>query len=306
GRQGPAHGLAEDRRLGHVRDMRDLSYKAQAWALRALLAVVAWLPLARRRAAVARVAEALVRLSPLRRRAERNLDLVWPQMARAERDRLVARIGRSAGRTLTGIWFNRDLAREAEGLVIEGDGVKVLRAAKAEGRGALIVSGHFGEWEAIRHVLRREGMETGALYRPNNNPYYEPIFRAGIELGGMPIVPKGATGMRVMLKHLRNGGFMAILADQHLRDGPALDFLGHPATTTLSPALLALRYGVPLVPAFSPWEEGRRRVVIEAPIPEDTPEAMMAAFNARLGAWVTRHPSQWHWLHDRWKRYDDP
>ncbi|TFL18023.1 lysophospholipid acyltransferase family protein [Jannaschia formosa] len=283
--------------------MQDLSYRVQAGALRVLLALVAVLPLARRRAVVGRVTEALVRATPLRRRAERNLKLVWPAMGKAERDRLIARIGRNAGRTLTGIWFNRDLAAEAEALPVEGPGLEVLRAARAEGLGALIVSGHFGEWEAIRHVLRREGMETGALYRPNNNPYYEPIFRAGIELGGQPIVPKGAQGMRVMLKHLRGGGFMAILADQHLRDGAVLDFLGHPATTTLSPAELALRYGVPLVPAFAPWEEGRRRIVVEAPIAPGTPEAMMAEFNARLGAWVERHPSQWHWLHDRWKRY---
>jgi KDO2-lipid IV(A) lauroyltransferase len=96
---------------------------------------------------------------------------------------------------------------------------------------------------------------------------------------------------------------MAILADQHIHDGALLDFLGLPATTTLSPAELALRYDVPLVPAFAPWEAGRRRIVIEAPIPPSTPEEMMAEFNARLGAWVARHPSQWHWLHDRWKRY---
>lgn len=278
-----------------------LSYRVQAWALRALLALVSVLPLPRRRAVVGAVTEWLVRSTPLRRRAARNLALVWPDMAAAERDRLIARIGREAGRTLTGIWFNRDLAAEARGLEAEGPGLAALRAAKAAGRGALIVSGHFGEWEAIRHVLRREGMETGALYRPNNNPYYEPIFRAGIELGGQPIIPKGAAGMRVMLRHLRAGGFMAILADQHLGDGVLLDFLGRPARTTLSPAELSLRYDVPLVPAFAPREDGRRRIVIEAPIPASDPETMMAEFNARLGTWVRRHPEQWHWLHRRWK-----
>jgi KDO2-lipid IV(A) lauroyltransferase len=225
-------------------------------------------------------------------------------MPASERRALIGTVGRNAGRTLTGIWFNADLAREAEGLAVEGPGLDALRAARAEGRGAVIVSGHFGEWEAIRHVLRREGMETGALYRPNNNPHYEPIFRAGIELGGRPIVAKGPQGMRELIRHLRGGGFMAILADQHVRGGALLDFLGQPATTTTSPAELALRYGAPLVPAFAPWESGRPRIVIEAPIAPSDPEAMMAEFNARLGAQVRRHPDQWHWLHDRWKRYD--
>ena len=284
--------------------MRDLTYRLQGLALRALLALVAPLPLARRRRVLGAVTRALVlALPPLRARAARNLHLVRPEMSAPARRALIGAVGRNAGRTLTGIWFNADLAREAEALAAEGPGLDALRAARAEGRGALIVSGHFGEWEAIRHVLKREGMETGALYRPNNNPYYEPIFRAGIERGGQPIVPKGPQGMRAMLRHLRAGGFMAILADQHIRDGAVLDFLGHPATTTLSPAELALRYGLPLVPAFAPWEGGRPRIVIEAPIPTSDPETMMAAFNARLGAWVERHPDQWHWLHDRWKRY---
>ena len=94
---------------------------------------------------------------------------------------------------------------------------------------------------------------------------------------------------------------MAILPDQHQRDGARLPFLGHAAATSLAPAELALRYGMPLVPVFAPHDGTRLRVVMEAPIPHATPETMMAAFNARLGEWVAVHPSQWYWLHDRWK-----
>ena len=68
-------------------------------------------------------------------------------------------------------------------------------------------------------------------------------------------------------------------------------------------AELALRDDLPLIPAFAPWEDGRPRVILEAPIPPSDPAAMMQAFNDRLGSWVERHPSQWHWLHQRWKYY---
>lgn len=285
------------RHAGHV---KQLSYWMQGLALRGLLALVAVFPLDRRRAIVSRVTEWVVRLTPLRRRIERNLHHVWPDLPDTRRDHIVAAVGRNVGRSLTGIWFNADFARDVADLRPEGPGWDALLAAKAAGQGAIVVSGHFGQWEALRHVLKREGMEAGAIYRPNNNPYYEPIFRAGIDIGGQPIIPKGRPGYRTMIGHLRSGGFMALLPDQHIGDGAVIPFLGQDCKTSLAAAELALRYDIPLVPAFAPWEDGLR-VVFEDPIPPSDAETMMRDFNARLGAWVETHPSQWHWLHQRWK-----
>jgi KDO2-lipid IV(A) lauroyltransferase len=286
--------------------VKDLLYRLQFAALRLVLALVRPLPLAARQRAVGAAAAALVTLAPpLMRRATDNLALVRPDMAPRARRRLARRVARNAGATLTTIWFNPDFAATLGEVEAEGPGLAAIRTARAEGRPALLVSGHFGRWEAIRHVLRREGLEVGAIYRPNNNPYYEPLFRGGIEAGGRPIVPKGRAGNRQMLRHLRDGGIMAILPDQAVSAGVDLDFLGHPARTSLAAAELARRYDAPLVPAFAPVEDGaegeRVRVILEAPIPPGPPEEMMAAFNARLGAWVERHPEQWHWFHRRWK-----
>ncbi|MGB3687838.1 MAG: lysophospholipid acyltransferase family protein [Jannaschia helgolandensis] len=281
--------------------MRTLSYWAQGAMLRLLLLLVAPLSLDRRRKVLGFVTEWLVRLTPLHRRADRNLALVWPDRPAEDRTAIVHAAARNAGRSLTGIWFNADFAREVANLRPEGPGLDVLRTARAEGRGAIIVSGHFGQWEAIRHVMKREGLEAGAIYRPNNNPYYEPIFRAGIDLGGQPIIPKGRNGYRQMIKHIRSGGFMALLPDQHIGDGAPLPFLDHDAKTSLAAAELALRYDLPLVPAFAPEVDGQLHVIFEDPIPHTDAETMMQMFNDRLSSWVTRHPSQWHWLHRRWK-----
>ena len=282
--------------------MKLFLYRLQARALRALFALTALLPFAARREIVALACRAVVALSPpLRRRVEDNLRLVRPGLDDAGRRALTRRIAGNAGRTLAGIWFPRDFARACAGLEARGPGVDVLRRAAAEGTGAIIVVGHFGHWEALRHILRREGIEIGGLYRPSNNPYYDPIFREGLEAAGTPIVPKGPAGARTMLKHIRAGGIMAILPDQHVHDGAWLDFMGQPALTSLSPAELALRYGVPLLPAFMPVVDGRLEVVVEAPIPATDAATMMQAFNDRLGAWVDRHPEQWLWFHRRWK-----
>lgn len=281
--------------------MKDFAYRLQGAALRLLVRLVALLPLARRRAVVGAITEGIVRFSPLRRRALANLRLVWPDRDGAALTKIMRQSARNMGRTLTNIWFPEDFALEVAELVPEGPGLEVLRTARAQGRGAVIVSGHFGQWEAIRHVLKREGMETGALYRANNNAYYDPIFREGIEGGGLPVIPKGSVGYRVLLRHLKDGGFIALLPDQYVWEGTWLGFLGQPALTSLAAAELALRYDVPLVPAFAPVEDGCVRVVIEAPVAPSDPETMMREVNDRLSSWVTRHPSQWHWLHRRWK-----
>lgn len=258
-----------------------------------------------RQRVVAGLARGVVRVVPgLNRRADENLARVFPEMPRAKRQRLIRDTAANGGRTLTGIWFNADLRAACGDLEAKGPGLETLRAAKTDGRAAIILSGHFGQWEAIRHVLRREGLETGALYRPNNNPYYEPIFRAGIEQGGQPIIPRGRAGFRDMLRHLKAGGFMALLPDQAMHDGVELDFLGHPARTSLAAAELALRLNAPLVPAFAPYVDGIPAITFAAEIPPTDPTQMMQAFNDRLGEQIRAYPDQWLWFHRRWKSYE--
>ncbi|WP_299817734.1 lysophospholipid acyltransferase family protein [uncultured Jannaschia sp.] len=281
--------------------MRDLVYRLQAYALRGLLACLRPLSMPARRRILGTVTEWVVRLSPLRRRVRANLRRVWPDMAEAERRRLSHEVARNVGRTLASVWFNEDFAKETAVLDAHGDGLAALRAARAEGRGAILLSGHYGQWEAVRAILRREGIEAGAIYRPNNNPYYDPIFRRGLEAGGRPIVAKGRAGNRDLLRALRGGAVMAILPDQYVKGAPYLDFLGHPARTSLAAAELALRYDLPLIPTFAPEIDGRPVVTLEAPIPHTDAATMMQVFNDRLSSWVAQHPSQWYWLHRRWK-----
>ena len=278
------------------------AHAVQAGVLRVLLGLMRPLPMEGRRRLLGAVLGLAVALPPLRRRVTANLDHVGAALPRRPRP---AAVGRAAGRALAGLWFNADFAHEAAGLAPEGPGWEALLAARAEGRGAIVVSGHFGQWEALRHVLKAHGMEAGAIYRVNNNPFYERLFRAGIDAGGQPIVPKGA-GYRVMTRHLKAGGIMALLPDQHVGDGVALPFLGREARTSTAAAKLATRYGVPLVPAFAPEVAGRIRPLFEAPIPPGDPEAMMRAFHDHLGARVRAHPEQWYWLHRRWKGCGGP
>ena len=244
-------------------------------------------------------------LPPFRKRIERGLARVYPDMPKEERNRIATEVGRNTGRTLSELLHNAEFSQLLDRFHATGPGLAALEKAKTEGKGAIIVSAHFGQWEAIRHVLKSRDMETGAVYRENNNPYYEKHFLSGILQGGSPIVAKGRKGTMDMVRHVRKGGFFAILPDQYVHGAANLPLLGHIAGTTLGPAELALKYDLPLVPAFGLRRENGTDIDVEfeAEIPHATAEEMMAEFNDRLSARIRQNPGQWYWLHNRWKRF---
>jgi Kdo2-lipid IVA lauroyltransferase/acyltransferase len=241
----------------------------------------------------------------IRKRIEGNIVQVFPEMPQEEVRALLNRNTRTMGRTLTEILFNEDQLTHHFPFHVSGEGLDAIKSADEAGQGVILVSGHFGQWDATRIFLKEQGLETGAIYRPNNNIYYEPYFLRGIEAAGKPIFSKGADGLKGMIRHLRKGGRVAILADQHLNEGARLPLLGRPSMTTLSPAQLAIRHNALLVPVWSVRDDDAAcvNILLEAPIRHGTPEEMMTVFNERLEAQVRAFPEQWLWAHRRWKNH---
>ena len=248
---------------------------------------------------------AVPRVPQLRARVARNLDLVGAGVAGRDRRRFMTEVGRSVGRSWAELLNNGQLARRCEDLPIEGPGLAALQSARSAGRGAILVSGHYGQWEAIRHAMRGHGMTCGAVYKPNANAYYNDLFLRNIALGGEPIFESGPGGVRGMLRHLRSGGFVAMLLDQRYGKGIDVHFLGRPAPTSPVIAEIALKLGLLVVPVYglrSPEDPARLRLVAEAPVPHGTVEEMTQALTASLEARVNAEPTQWYWLHNRWLR----
>lgn len=246
---------------------------------------------------------AVMRWFPLaRRRFDRELLKVFPDMARRDRARLSRDMGRQMGQTLFEIYHCAEFQTRQDRFTVSGPGLAALEAAKAAGKGALIVSGHFGQWEAVRAVLKARGMETGAVYRPQTNPHYQRRLLAGIEAGGKPILETGRIGTTALVRHLRTGGFMAIMLDEKYAEGVRLPFLGRPALTSLAAAQLALKYDLVMVPAYGirSSDGDSFDVVFEDPIAHGDPQTMTQAFNDSLSKRVLAHPDQWYWLLRRW------
>ena len=169
----------------------------------------------------------LVRFFPLaRRRVESELRRIYPDMPRRERLDLCRNMGRNMGRTLYEILHCSEFQTLHHRNTVSGPGLAALQKAHAEGKGAIIVSGHFGQWEAVRSTLKSLGLETGAVYKPQTNRHYERRLYSGIAAGGKPILATGKIGTRALVRHVQSGGFIAILLDEKYPDGVGCHFWG--------------------------------------------------------------------------------
>lgn len=245
----------------------------------------------------------IVRWFPVaRRRFGREAKRVFPDMKRSDRLKLGQSMGRHMGRTLFEIYHLAEFQTYQHKFRISGPGLMALKEASAAGKGAIIVSGHFGQWEAIRAALRMHGLESGAVYRPNKNRHYERRLLAGIEAGGKPILATGPVGTRALVRHIRSGGIISILLDEKSAAGTRLPFLGLDALTALSAAQLALKYDLPMIPAYGTRvdDENAFNVEFEEPIAHSDSITMTRTFNDSLSARIKANPEQWYWMLKRW------
>lgn len=272
-------------------------------AIRGALWVMARLPFDMRRAVAAGLMTHVVApVAGFRRRIRANLDLVRPDLSAAERRRLERDVPRSMGRTLAELYSGPEFVARVAQEPLQGAGVAALEAARRDGRPVLLVTGHIGNYDAIRGGLIARGYRVGGLYRPMDNSFFNAHYVAAISRIGTPLFPRGRKGLADMVRFLKGGGMVGVVLDQAMRDGVPLPFFGRDAYTSLSPAEMALRYDALVIPTYGIRRaDGGFDMIIEAPVPHDSPERMTQALNDSLEAQVRRNMDQWLWTHRRWK-----
>ena len=238
-----------------------------------------------------------------RRRIRANLALILPDLPAAEVERITRAVPDNVGRTLIEIYSGAEFSARMAAAPIQGAGLAALEQARATGRPVVLVTGHFGNYDASRAALRARGFEVGGLYRPMTNRYFNAHYVAAMSAIGTPVFARGRQGMAGMIRFLREGGMLGIVQDQHMNSGVPLTFFGHPALTALSAAELALKYDALLIPTYA-----TRRptgldfdILVDAPIPHGDALTMTQALNDHLEAHVRQHLDQWFWIHKRWK-----
>jgi Kdo2-lipid IVA lauroyltransferase/acyltransferase len=189
-------------------------------------------------------------------------------------------------------------------------GQENLEAALAEGRGAIAVAAHAGNWE---YTVMGYGLKYGpaaVVAREMDYPWGRALARYLRQRGGNWMVDK-QKGLKDILRHLRQNHIVGIIIDQNTttEGGLLVDFFGKPARTTPVAAVLARRADIPVVPTFSRRLPGGRHLMVVGPRlplaktsdPQADIQRHLELQNLALEAWVRSCPEQWLWLHRRWK-----
>jgi KDO2-lipid IV(A) lauroyltransferase len=186
-----------------------------------------------------------------------------------------------------------------------------LRDALKAGKGCFILTAHFGNWEILNAAVTVMLKGRAAIVaRPLDFPPLEKIFSNIRSRFGAEIIPK-RRAMRRILKCIKDGLAVGILLDQNVDwyEGVFVPFLGIPACSNKALALLALKTGAPVIPAFAVrMPDGRYRIVIERALEiirtgDETfdVEENTRLFTETIERYVKVHPDQWFWFHRRWK-----
>ncbi|MFO0389169.1 MAG: lysophospholipid acyltransferase family protein [Alphaproteobacteria bacterium] len=174
--------------------------------------------------------------------------------------------------------------------------------------GVFFFSGHFGNWELLPEVALKHNVPITLIYREANNPYADKIIADIRAVHANNMFPKGTRGAVKMARAIKNNEAIAMLIDQKMNDGIAVPFFGVPAMTAPAIAQLALRYDLPILPAYVLRKSGAHFEAHMFPALEyektgdaekDT-LAIMTAINQMLEGWIRAHPEQWFWVHKRW------
>jgi len=241
--------------------------------------------------------------------ALKQLKAVYPSKPESERRSILKQLYRSMALTVYEVYLTTDDKLFSTSQI---QGRENVDAALSQGRGAILATAHYGNWEAAR-VLPKAGIPLSVITKTQRNKKFDAYTNAIRERCGVKTIDM-SRGLRDVVHQLKEGRLVAILMDQSAgAHGLMMDFLGFPASHWKGVAKLSLRYRVPIVPGFARRAEDDR-IIFEFFPPilheelEDREEhypLILKELNSIIEAQINRWPDQWFWVHKRWKHgYD--
>jgi len=281
---------------------------------RAVFGLLAILPLRVAMAGAAALAGTVVRLvRPMRRVGLTNLAMAFPEKSAREHLNILVASWQNLGRMVAELAHVHRLDATNIESVVTVDRPDLWKEAEAglATNGALVLSGHFGNWElaAIAHGLL--GHPVHLVVRTIKNPLVDRFINEVRSNGGVSLLRKNQAA-RGVLRTLRAKGIMVLPLDQNAsrRTGVFVDFFGRPASTNAAFARIAQRTGATVYPGFLVREgrSSRHRIVILPPVtfasmadPNQAAVDFTQRCTAVLEEMIRRHPDHWLWTHKRWR-----
>jgi KDO2-lipid IV(A) lauroyltransferase len=188
------------------------------------------------------------------------------------------------------------------------DARRVFDEALAEGKGAVVISGHVGNWEILGQAIAAAGYPIATIAKPSYDPRVTRWLDEWRSYHGLRIIWRDQNSGKAILRALRSNYLMAFLIDQDTKTaGDYVPFFGRPAFTPTTPAALALRTGAPVIFCWHHRHGKRHKITVERVAFARSGDhqrditALTALLTARLESVIRTAPEQWVWMHRRWR-----
>jgi tetraacyldisaccharide 4'-kinase len=235
----------------------------------------------------------------------RNLRYVYPERPEHELRRILDECWRHFGREALLSVQTQNLSLEELAERVPFQNLHHLEESIARGKGTVIISAHWGGWEAAGLALMARVRNVLTVARPLDNELLERELQQIRARTGAAVVDRRKAA-RALMRGLSENAVVVLLPDQAVlpREGVLVPFLGRPAWTTPAPAKMAIRAGSTIVFGFCIPHGLRQRVEFEDPIQTESgmdAEELTARINAVIARRIHERPELWLWMHDRWK-----
>ncbi|MBL8068488.1 MAG: lysophospholipid acyltransferase family protein [Armatimonadetes bacterium] len=240
-----------------------------------------------------------------RQRTRENLRLAFPNRDSREIEQIARGVFIHFGRTSMDFLAGANRTKEEIEATTHIQGLEHLDAALAKGKGALLITGHLGNWERVSAWLSLSGYPLNVIARDADDEGVNSIVNEIRKRPGTKVISRGQAARQVLLK-LRGNEIVGILPDQNASD-IFIPFFGVPAGTALGPGVFQSRTQATVVPVACVYNATNRYTMtfyppLEPHQPETSPgEGLMRAINAWLEDRIRETPEQWLWMHDRWR-----
>jgi lauroyl/myristoyl acyltransferase/tetraacyldisaccharide-1-P 4'-kinase len=241
--------------------------------------------------------------------ALRNLQIAFPEREASALRAILDECWRHFGRETLRYLRMRNLSLEEVTALCTVENGHLLDEAIARGRGAVLITAHWGSWEVAGLAVMAMVPSLQSVARPLDNELLERDLQQLRAKTGAAVVDR-RNAARVLLRALSQNAVVALLPDQAVqpREGVLVPFLGRPAWTTPAPAKMALRSNATMVFGFCKPERATYRLeVVESidleslPDDERDPIALTTRMNEIISRRIREQPELWLWMHDRWK-----
>mgnify|MGYP005839001907 CR=1 FL=1 len=249
-----------------------------------------------------------------RRDADEALRCALPHLCAADRRRVLSKMYRHLGSNVIEMLRLEKAGRAYVAENMEWSGREHLDAARARGRGVLMLSAHTGNWELGITALPALGYPASVVVKRIRASRVNARIERIRTLFGLRVLPSQGA-YRDCLRALRRNDVLGFVLDQNrtIHDGIFVEFFGRPACTSPGLAHMAAVSGAPVVPVFMErLEDGRHRYNIRPPLTPPSgrdPDALAEAtqrYCREIEDFIREHPEQWIWIHRRWKTRPPP